>query len=437
MSRLIVTLTVWLAAAVPAAAVVDIDEVETPGGVTVWLVEESSIPFVALEIAFRGGTSVDPDGARGAVNLMTALLEEGAGDRDAAAFAAARDELAASFRFEASDDAVRVSARFLSETADAAVALLADALARPRFDPEAVERVRAQVVSSLRSRAEEPSAIASDAFAGQVYGDHPYASHGDGTPESVAALGVEDLREAHGAAIARDRVVVAAAGDIDAEAVGRIVDAVLADLPADGAPSPGPAQLSLAGDVTVVEADSPQAVIQFAQPGIARDDPDFFPAFVLNHILGGGGFGSRLMEEVRVKRGLTYGIYTYLADRSHADLLAGRVATANETAAETVEIVRAEWARLAEDGPTETELSQAKTYLIGGYPLRFDGNAAIARILAGMQLDGMPIDYVETRNQRVAAVTAEDVRALAAGWLDAERLTFVVAGRPEAIALGN
>ncbi|TDL85319.1 M16 family metallopeptidase [Meridianimarinicoccus aquatilis] len=431
------SLVLTVTAALPSFASVDIAEVETPGGLTAWLVEEPTIPFVALEIVFKGGTSLDAPEKLGAVNLMTALIEEGAGDLDARAFAAARDDLAASFRFSASDDSVSVSARFLVDTTDEAMDLLHSALTEPRFDADAVERVRAQVLSGLRSDAEDPNAIAGRTFAEAVFGDHPYARAGDGTPDTVAALTRDDLMAAFKGAIARDRVTIAAAGDISPEALSSLLDSLLADLPETGTALPGPATISFDGSTTVIDFPTPQSVISFGQPGIARDDDDFFAAYVLNQILGGGGFGSRLTEEVRVKRGLTYGIYSYLANKDLADLYVGGASTANARAAETIEVVRAEWARMAEEGPTQAELDAAKTYLIGGYPLRFDSNASIANILVGMQLDDLTPEYLETRNDRVAAVTLDDVKRVAAELLDPDELTFIVVGQPEGLAPGN
>ena len=421
----------------PAAADIDIQVIETPGGTTAWLVEEQAIPFVALEIVFRGGTALDAADKIGAVNLMTGLLEEGAADMDARAFAAARDDLAASLRFNASDDSVSISARFLSDTRDAAADLLRAALVAPRFDDDAIERVRAQVLSGLRSDAEDPNAIVGRAFAAAVYGDHPYARPGDGTVDSVAGLTRDDLVAAHKAALARDRVNVAAAGDISPEELAALIDRVLGDLPATGADLPGPAEVTFDGGTTVIDFATPQSVISFGQPGIGRHDPDFFAAFVLNHILGGGGFGSRLTEEVRVKRGLTYGIYSYLNTKDNADLYVGGASTANARAAETVDVVRAEWARMAAEGPTEAEVEAAKTYLIGGYPLRFDSNAAIANIMVGMQLDGLTPAYITTRNDKVAAVTVDDVRRVAADLLDPDALTFFVVGQPVGLTAGN
>lgn len=419
--------------ALPARAEVEIQEITSPGGIDAWLVEEHSIPFVALELRFRGGASLDAPGKRGAINLMTGLLEEGAGEMDARAFAEAREALAASYRFNVGDDSLSVSARFLTENRDAAVDLLRLALVEPRFDADAVERVRAQVMSSLKSRETDPDAIASDTFNRLAYGDHPYGSYYAGTLDSVAALTRDDVVAAKARVLARDRVYVAAVGDIDAEALGALIDEVLGGLPETGAPMPQDTAFAATPGVTVVDFGSPQSVAMFGHDGIGIDDPDFFAAFILNTIFGGSGFNSRLMDEVREKRGLTYGIRTYLIDGDHAEAMLGMVSTVNPRMAETIAVVRDEWARIARDGITAEELAKAKTYLTGAYPLRFDGNAPIARILVGMQMDGYAPDYIATRNDRIEAVTLDEANRVAARIYRPDELRFVVVGQPEGV----
>lgn len=420
--------------ALPARAV-EIREVTSPGGIRAWLVEEPSIPFAALEIRFQGGASLDAPGKRGATNLMMGLLEEGAGDLDARAFAARAEELAAEFRFSADDDAASVSARFLTENRAESVELLRAALRAPRFDADAVERVRGQVISGIRSDAQDPDAIASETLGRLAFGPDPYGSSADGTEESVAALTADDLRAAQAAVMARDRLFVAAVGDISEAELGEMLDHLLGDLPATGAPLPPRTAYAAPGGVEVVPFPTPQSAILFAQPGIGRDDPDFFPAFVLNEALGGGRFSARLMRELREKRGLTYGAYSYIANMDRADYIAGRLATANPRVGEAIAIIRAEWARAAAEGLGQEELDAAKTYLTGSYPLRFDGNAPIARILVGMQMMGYGPDYIDTRNDKIAAVTVEDVKRVAGRLLDPARLQFVVVGEPQ--GLGN
>jgi zinc protease len=430
MIRRVFAATFALLLAGPLWAAIPIQEVTSPGGIRAWLVEDHSLPFAALELRFRGGTSLDAPGKRGAINLMTGLIEEGAGDLDAQGFAAAQEALGASFGFDTGDDALAISARFLTQNRDEALALLKSGLTETRFDQDAIERVKGQVLSIIRADAQDPQAIAGERFGHDLFGDHPYGTSQNGTPETLATLTRDDMFDAKARVMARDRLYVAAAGDITPAELGPLLDALLGGLPATGAPFPPPPDLAIDGGTAVVDYDSPQSVVIFGQSGLRRDDPDFFAAYILNQIVGGGGFSARLMKEVREKRGLTYGIETYLVDRDLADTWQGSFASANEKVAEAIGVVRTEWARAAADGVTEAELTDAKTYLTGSYPLRFSGNEKIANILVGMQLKGLPADYVNTRNARVEAVTVADVQRVAQRIMTPDDLYFVVVGRP-------
>lgn len=430
MTRFIAALMLAFVAALPAHAETKIEEVVSPGGITAWLVQEPSIPFIALELRFRGGASLDAPGKRGAINLMTGLLEEGAGDLDSRDFARAQESLAASFSYRAGEDALSVSAQFLIENRAEAVALLRSSIIEPTFEQVALDRVREQVLSSLRSDAKDPDNIARAAFNAMAFGDHPYATQYDGTIESVTALTRDDVLAAHAAVFAKDRLYVGAVGDITPEELGPLLDELLGALPDAGSPQPEAANITIEGGTTVIPFDTPQSVAIFGQPGIEQNDPDFFAARLLNQILGAGGFESRLMQEVREKRGLTYGVYSFLVPQDHAATLQGQVASANDRIAEAVSVIRDEWARAAAEGVTQEELDAAKTYVTGSYPLRFDGNGPIARIMVGMQMLGLPIDYIPTRNDKVEAVTLDDVQRVAGELLDAEGLHFVVVGKP-------
>jgi zinc protease len=347
---------------------------------------------------------------------------------DSQGFAAARDGLAAEFRFRSDVDGLGVSAQFLTENRDQAVDLLHIALTKPRFDADAVERVRAQVLAGLQSDAKDPDAIAGKILRARAYGDHPYGTSGDGTEESVKALTRDDMLAAFANTVARDRIYVAAAGDISAADLGLLLDRLLGDLPATGAALPGRVDLVTEGALVQESFPGPQSSISFYQGGIRFDDPDYFAASVLNEILGGNGFSSRLMDEVREKRGLTYGVGTGLAAYDHAEMLSGNLATANDKAAEAIQVIREVWADLAANGVTQKELDDTKTYMTGAYPLRFDGNGTIASILVGMQILGLSVDYPATRNARVAAVTLGDVKRVAARLLTPDKLFFVVVG---------
>ncbi|MEP5170086.1 MAG: pitrilysin family protein [Shimia thalassica] len=417
----------------PARADVDIKEFKSPSGINVWLLEEPSIPMVALELRFQGGASLDAEGKRGATNLMVGLLEEGAGDLDSQGFAKASESLAARYGYDVSDDTVAISSVFLSENRDEAMELLRLSIIEPRFDEASLERVRGQVLSVVRSEETDPNKIAGKTFKAIAFGDHPYGSGLNGTVESVSSLTRDDIVAAHQAALAKDRMVVSVVGDITAEELGPMLDNLLGALPEKGAPLPPKTTPNLTGAVEVVEFDTPQSVAVFGQLGIERDDDDFFAAYLLNTILGGGGFESRLMEEVREKRGLTYGVYSYLVPKDLAALYMGSVASANDRIGEAVQVIQDEWARMANDGVTLDELNKAKALLTGAYPLRFDGNGAIAEIMVGMQVQGLPIDYIKTRNDKVNAVTLDEINRVASELLKPDALQFVIVGKPEGV----
>lgn len=423
--------TLFTFVAFPVFAEVPVKEITTPGGIRAWMVEAPEIPFTALEIRFRGGATLDPAGKEGVTTLMAGLLEEGTGDLDAQGYAAARDTLAASIGFGAGKEEVSVSARFLTENRAEAVDLIRRALVEPAFPAEAIERVRGQMLSGLAADARSPDAKAGEVFRKLAFGEHPYGRPSDGTVETIRALSAEDIRAAHKAAIARDRISVAAVGDITEIELGILLDNLFSELPATGAPLVGPVKVLLEGQVAVEKFPGPQSVVLFGQEGIPLSDPDYVTAFVVAEILGGGRFGTRLMTEVREKRGLTYGIGAGLSQYDQAALIIGQVQTGNATTAQTLEVIRAEWAKIPQiEAP---ELEATKTYLTGAYPLRWDGNANIAAALVALQSSGYPVDYPSRRNGLIEAVTLADVQRVAARVFDPKRLSFVVVGAPEGL----
>jgi zinc protease len=322
----------------------------------------------------------------------------------------------------------------LSETRDETVELLRLALTEPRFDPEPVERLRAQMLASIRMRHSDPGAIATEAFFAAAYPGHPYGRPIDGTEASVAAIRVEDLRTAHAAALARDRLRVAVVGAIGPDALGPMLDRLFGGLPATGAPLPPVTTPRLSAATTVIDIDLPQSVVLVGNAGPRIDDPDFLVAMVMDYVLGGGAFGSRLMEEMREKRGLTYGVSTYLASGDLGGLYLGSFSSSNDRVAAALDLLRAEWRRMAEGGASPAEIERAKRFLTGDFSLRFQGNQAIAAQLLALQLGGHAPDYVNTRNARVEAITADEVAAVARRLLQPEALTSVIVGRPKGLA---
>ncbi|MEQ9331733.1 pitrilysin family protein [Thalassobaculum sp.] len=418
--------------ALPAAAL-DIQEVVSPGGVKAWLVEDHSNPILSLSFSFAGGESSDPAGKEGRARLVSGLLDEGAGEMDSQAFQKALTDNSISLRFNSRIDRFSGELVTLTETRELAVDMLRLALTAPRFDAEPVERIRAQIQASLRNDLQNPRSIASRAWWAASFPDHPYGRSGDGTADSVAAVTVDDLRAFVAAAFARKGLVVAAVGDIDAPALSALLDRVFGSLPAAGSLAPVPDTAPKAvGQTMVVEVPVPQSLVVFGHAGIARDDPDWYAASLLNEIMA-GGFGSRLTEEIREKRGLVYGVYAYLLPLDHAPLVMGGLATQNARVAESVEILRQEWKRMADQGPTDAERSDALTYLLGSFPLRLTDSDGTAGVLMGLQEGDLPIDYLDRREALYRAVTPADLRRVAARLYRPEQLTVVFVGMPEAV----
>ncbi len=422
-----------LLTALPLRAATDIQVVTSPGGITAWLVQEPSIPMVALQFSFAGGASQDPPEKLGATNLMVGLLEEGAGEMNATAFAERADELGARFRFNTGRDSVSITASMLTSNLDKSVALLRLALIEPRFGEVAFERVRGQVNSGLRSDETDPQSIGGKAFRAMVYPNHAYGRPTDGTLETVATLTPDDMRAAHRTALGRNNVKIGVVGDITPEALGLMLDELLGELPDDIVDNVPDVQPDLTAGITVINFDTPQSVVIFAQPGLKRDDPDYLAAYVLNHIIGGRSSTARLNVEVREERGLTYGISSFLVPYQHSALYMGSFSSGNETVAQAVGIVQTEWAKVAENGITAEELDVAKRYLTGAYPLRFDGNAKIAGILAGLQVVKLPLSYIAERNALVEAITLKEINRVASRLYQPESLSFVVVGQPEGL----
>ena len=407
-----------------------ITEIKAFDGIKAWLVEEHSIPFVTLEIRFKGGATLDRVGKRGSVYFMSALLNEGADDLDASAFAMEMERLAVELDFNVYQDSLSISFKFLTENKNDSINLLKKALTKPRFDQEPIERVRDQVLSILKSNAKDPRKIASKVFFENVFGSHPYGSMKDGNLQSVLSLNREDILNAYHDVFNRNQIFISAVGDITPKELRDLLNEVVEEIPANPVKITDQAIYKSPGGNTVIDFDTPQSVTIFGHGGIKRTDKDFFAAYVLTHILGGSGFGSRLMTELREKNGLTYGVSAYLASWEKADLILGQFASSNNTVMEAISIVRKEWAALAERGVTADELQDAKTFLTGAYPLRFDGNSRIARILVGMQSQGLPIDYIRTRNAKVNSVTIEDIKRVSTRILKEKNLYFVIVGRP-------
>ncbi len=420
-------LLVALSFAVLPAQAIEICEVTSSKGIKAWLVEDHSLPLVALRLAFKGGSTQDPAGKEGLATLMTGLFDEGAGALDREAFADQLDEAGAEMGFSAGQDAIYGTMRVLSESREKGFALLRDALVAPRFDDEPFERIRAQLLSGVADRANDPQSQAAQRWRKALYGNHPYARDDNGSEASLRSMTQDDLRAFHAAQFARSNLTVGVVGAIDAETLKRELDRLFGDLPAEPKLTPVPDVAPVLAQEVRFDYPLPQATLQLAFPGVKRADPRYFAAVLMNEILGGGGMGSQLFEEVREKRGLAYGVDSSLVGYDHSESLTISTATRAERTAETLAVIRETVRRMATDGPSASELAAIKRYLIGAYAINNLGSSgAIASTLVELQRDDLPIDYMDRRTALIDAVTIEQVKQVARDLLLAEPAVLIV-----------
>ncbi|TGQ12699.1 insulinase family protein [Mesorhizobium sp. M2E.F.Ca.ET.166.01.1.1] len=412
--------------ALAARAEMNIQEVKSKKGITAWLVEDHSIPLIAIRFVFDGGSAQDPAGKEGLVNLMTGLFDEGAGDLDSDAFQQKLDDAGAEMSFQAARDGTYGSMRMLSQEKNA-FELLRLAVNRPRFDQAPIDRIRAQVLSGILANERDPNTVAQQRWLRAIYGEHPYSRSDQGTKDSLTTISADDIKAFHKANFARDGLHVAVVGDIDAAALSDKLDEVFGDLPEKQTLAPVADVTPKLGQQLEVNYDLPQTSLQLAWPGVKRSDPDFFATVLMNEILGGSTFTSRLFAEVREKRGLAYGVSSDLVDNEHSHALLVTTATRSDRAAETLAIVRQVVKDMAENGPTEEELAAIKKYMIGAYAINnLDSSSSIAATLVELQVDNLGIDYMKRRAALINAVTLADVKAAAKKLLSADPAVMVI-----------
>ena len=417
------------------AEAMKIQEVKSPGGITAWLVEERSVPLIAMRFAFEGGNAQDPNGKEGLANFLAGMLDEGAGELTSKEFQERMETIAMRMSFDDSRDAFYGSFETLTENRDKAVALLALALNKPRFDADAAERVRGQLLAGLAYAARDPDRVASEQWAAMAFSGHPYGRPASGTPASVQTIMRDDLAAFWSRTFARDNLRVVVVGDVDAATLAGLLDTLFAKLPAKATLTPvAQTQPKAAELVKVIDMAVPQSVARFGLPAMPRKDKDFMTAFVLNTIVGGGVMSSRLWEEVREKRGLAYSIHTSVQPYKQTSIFSGGVATKNEEIGQSLDLIRAELKRFAAEGPTDKELADAKSYLTGSFALRFDSNAKIANQLLWILQEELGLGYVDRRNSEVEAVTMADVKRVAKRLFEGKDLIVTIVGKPKGLA---
>ncbi len=419
----------------PVQAAFQIQKVVSPGGIEAWLLEDHRVPLMALNVSFRGGAALDPAGKEGLALLTSSLLDEGAGTLNASVFQKEMADKSIALSYGADLDSFSASVKTLTTFRDRAFELLTLSLTKPRFDADAVERVRNEMVTSIATNLGNPNWVARRKLTETVFGSHPYGRPTSGTVPSVRAVTVPDMRRWMKDRLGRDQMLVTAAGDITPAELGPALDRIFAALPAKAAPfNIPPVQPQGQGQTITIQRAIPQTVISMAEPGITRNDPDWYAGQIVNYTLGGGGFQSRLMEDVRgagSKKGLSYGFSSAFVPYKLGGLVLAGGSTRNATAAETLGVVKAEFGKMHDNGITEAELKDAKTYITGSFPLTLTSTDRLAALLMQLRVQDLGIDYLDRRTGLINAVTLNDAKRVSARLLDPANLTTVMVGKPE------
>ena len=417
----------------PPEKFLNIQEVTSDSGISAWLVEDHSLPIIAMNYAFRGaGSKNDPSDKQGLARLVSNTMDEGTGDMDSQTFQKMLQDNSISLSFSAGRDHFNGVLKTLSQSKDMAFDMLHKALTKPRFDEEPLERMCKANQSRIRSSLANPNWLAARVHNDRLFDGHAYAMNSGGTISSLEKITADDLRDFH-KGLGKNQLVIGAVGDITAEELKLRLDEVFGDMPVVEHKIPEKRPLQNTGNTYLYKQNIPQTIIKLSQSGISRQDEDFYSAYLMNFILGASGFGSRLMEEVREKRGLTYGIYSYFNQYDEADLLSVSTSTANENVQETLSLIREQWNKMSSEPVSEEELKEAKAYVIGSLPLSLTSTSSISGLLLSLQLDHLPVNYLDTRAEMINAVSTQDIEAISKRLLDIDKITTIMVGNPPSL----
>lgn len=425
--RIFLTTLTFLLGLIVQANAIDIKQVETDKGIKALLVEDYTLPIIAISVSFKGGATQDLEGKEGTLRLMSALMDEGAGDLDGAAFQAKAEELGLEFRFSVSRDKFSGGGRLLRSEREEVFKLMKLAVNQPRFDEDAIERMRDAIRSGITGSKKNPSSVASKTVREAIFQQHPYARSVSGTEASIDAITRDDIIAMNKKILSRATLTVGVVGAISEAELKVALDDIFGDLPKQSMVADIPEVTPKLGEDISIVMPVPNASVSIIYPAIKRENPDFFAAYLMNYILGGGSFSSRLYTEVREKRGLAYGVSSGLATFDHAAYFSAGTSTRAENRDETVRIIKEEIERIATQGITAKELAKAKRYVAGSYAIsNLDTSGKIANVLVALQTQNLGLDYIEKRGKYIADVTLEDANRMAKQFFSTKPTTVVV-----------
>ena len=415
---------------------------QTARGVSVYFVETNQLPMLDIQVVFDAGSVRDPEDKRGLSLLVNSLLDQAAAGQNADQISFEFERLGAEYGAQSGYDSASVSLRTLSDDAKLKPALenLHRVLARPDYIETDLERQRNQVLVGLQRNQQSPSDIAEEKFLAAIYQNHPYAFLNEGSAETLARITRPDLVSFHTEFYAASNALITIVGNTDRAGAEAIAELITRDLPQGTKPGPvASVQPLTAAESINIQHPSSQVHILVGQPGKRYGDPDYFPLYVGNQILGGGAFVARLYQEVREKRGLSYSAGSYFAPRRDLGPFIASIQTREDQAAEGLAVLKKTISDFVEQGPTEAELAAVKKNITGGFPLRIDSNKKISGYLSVIGFYGLPLDYLDRFNDRIEAVTVEQIKDAFSRRIDTGRFVTVMVGPvpPAVSAPGN
>ncbi|MBI3803160.1 MAG: insulinase family protein [Nitrospirae bacterium] len=426
----VLSLLLTLAASVPAAEIKP-KRIVTENGITLLILERPSLPIVSVTALVRAGSLYDPNNKAGLANLTTSLLDEGTKKRTSTQIADAVDFIGADLSASANEDYMTATLHLLKKDADTGFDLLSDILINPVFDPKEVERVRKSILGTLISEKDQPQAVASRAFRGIVFGEHPYRNPVIGGEETVPNITREEIVSFHRSYFVPNNLILSIVGDVTEKEAVALTKKYFGKwerkqivFPRVGPPTPFQGK-----KLELIDKELTQASVMLGHVGIDRANPDYYAVTVMNYILGGGGFSSRMMADIRDNKGLVYSIYSYFEANRYPGEFAVSLQTRSKSTNEAIEGVVQEIARIRKEPVVDRELAEAKAYLVGSFPLRMETTARLAALLASIEYYQLGLDYFEKYPSYINRVTREDVLRVAQKYLDPDHYALVVVAK--------
>ena len=405
------------------------NEIKTDKGIKFWFVEDNSIPIISVNFSFSGGAFFDEDGKEGTSSFIASLLDEGAGNLSSIQFQNTMDEIGMKLSFASSRDSFQGSFQIISENKEQGFKLLKSVLTNPLLDDKDIEKIRNQILSGLKLKEIDVNNLASKEFHQVFFSSHSFGRNVEGTVSSINNISKNDLRNYIKKFLSISNLVIGVSGNVKSNEINNLIDDAFGHFVLKNQNLPViPTKNNFPSGIQIEKKSFSQAAVLFGHKGLKRNDKNFFAARIVNYVLGGGGFQSRMYKNVREKRGLVYSIYSYLVPYKNNDILLGGFQTKNETVYEAISLVKDEWEKISSVGITQKEFEEAKTYYKGSFSRNLTSTSSISSLLKVVQEYGLPKSYFKNRNKIIDSLTLKEVNIVAKNLFKKEDLFFTIVG---------